>query len=180
MSADFLTLSTNSYIPKSKCLKYSKLVDRSNNVINLGLILQNMDYGKDIEMSIFEYSLLYIINGHYPDSLFYSVYTNKIEAMTDTIKNNPIIKQHINKDLINPKFIAFIPNQNLCPERWENIIKKQKHLEEYKKNIATTDLYTCPHCHKKKCITRVVQTRSSDEALTTFIICCVCGTTFKG
>lgn len=159
--------------------KYTSFIDRQKYIIDFGLLTHNINIGYYIENSIFEYSILYIINGHYNKKLFYSIYLNKINSVYNTIKNNPSIIKSIISKLINPKFIAFIPNHILCPERWKDFIERQNKLEERKKNIPTTDMYKCPHCHQHKCTTRVVQTRSSDEALTTFIICCVCGTTFK-
>ena len=185
LNVDFLTFSTNPYITLEKKIKFYKLLNkddsniRFDNMTKFGLLLHNVQNGIDVETSIFEYAVLYILNNHYDNNLFYSVYDNKINSIYYIITSNPKIIQRINDNQINPKNIAFLPNPNLCPERWEKIIEKQKKIEERKQEQPTTDAYLCPHCHNRKSIVRIVQTRSSDEALTTFVTCCVCGTTIK-
>nr|CAI9713143.1 unnamed protein product [Rangifer tarandus platyrhynchus] len=42
-----------------------------------------------------------------------------------------------------------------------------------------TDLFTCGKCRKKNCTYTQVQTRSSDEPMTTFVVCNECGNRWK-
>lgn len=42
-----------------------------------------------------------------------------------------------------------------------------------------TDLFTCGKCKKKNCTYTQVQTRSSDEPMTTFVVCNECGNRWK-
>ncbi len=176
MKFDLLTFSTDTFVSTNKKIKFSKMVNRGSNIIDFGILLHNLKNGQLVEMSIFEYSTIYILNGHYKFDLFYSIYNNKSEMFKKMFMRNPDIINKINNNLINPKFIAFIPNQTLYPEIWDKLVKKQEQIENKKNEIHTTDIYTCPHCKQKKCVSHIIQTRASDEALTTIIECLNCGT----
>ena len=65
--------------------------------------------------------------------------------------------------------------QERCPLIWDAIIKKTEFIEDKKNNIYTTDIYECFRCHKRRCTIEIIQTRSADEAATTFVNCVVCG-----
>jgi DNA-directed RNA polymerase subunit M/transcription elongation factor TFIIS len=65
--------------------------------------------------------------------------------------------------------------QERCPTIWTEIIKKTEFIEDKKNNIYTTDIYECFRCHKRRCTIEIIQTRSADEAATTFVNCVVCG-----
>jgi DNA-directed RNA polymerase subunit M/transcription elongation factor TFIIS len=168
----------NNNISMKKKIKYSNIVERSKNGFNIGIYLNNILLGFKIEVSVFEYSILYLINHHYDKKLFYSIYTDKIGRTLENFKINKKLIYDINNGLINPYIIAFIPPQGLYPKIWENIIEKQNKLREIKNNFPTTDLYRCKRCGKNKCITRVVQTRAADESLTTIAECIICHNIF--
>ena len=62
----------------------------------------------------------------------------------------------------------------MFPDRWK-IITDRRNLVEYKKaNMATTDIFKCYKCGKKKCSVSQAQTRSADEPMTTFVQCLIC------
>jgi DNA-directed RNA polymerase subunit M/transcription elongation factor TFIIS len=65
--------------------------------------------------------------------------------------------------------------QEKCPEVWDEVMKKNEFIEDKKNNIYTTDIYECFKCHKRRCTIEIIQTRSADEAATTFVNCVVCG-----
>jgi len=80
---------------------------------------------------------------------------------------------HIDFDKIDD-YIDQTP-QERCPLIWDAIIKKTEFIEDKKNNIYTTDIYECFRCHKRRCTIEIIQTRSADEAATTFVNCVVCG-----
>lgn len=47
------------------------------------------------------------------------------------------------------------------------------------KTAAETDIFECGKCKQKKCTYSQLQTRSSDEPMTTFVYCTVCGNRWK-
>ena len=70
----------------------------------------------------------------------------------------------------------------LFPEIWSDIIDEKTKIEKMLKDSleeSATDLFKCPRCHKRKTIYCEVQTRSSDEPMTTFITCLECGKKWK-
>jgi DNA-directed RNA polymerase subunit M/transcription elongation factor TFIIS len=65
--------------------------------------------------------------------------------------------------------------QEKCPEVWDAVMKKNEFIEDHKNSVYTTDIYECYKCHKRRCTIEIIQTRSADEAATTFVNCVVCG-----
>ena len=94
-----------------------------------------------------------------------------IILINDLCYDNQINK--VNIDQID-EYIDQTP-QERCPSIWDAIIKKTEFIEDKKNNIYTTDIYECFRCHKRRCTIEIIQTRSADEAATTFVNCVVCG-----
>jgi DNA-directed RNA polymerase subunit M/transcription elongation factor TFIIS len=70
----------------------------------------------------------------------------------------------------------------LFPEIWADIIDEKTKTEKILRDSleeSASDLFKCPRCHKSKTIHCEVQTRSSDEPMTTFITCLECGKKWK-
>tara|TARA_Y100000389_G_C17415438_1_gene493406 strand:- start:216 stop:707 length:492 start_codon:yes stop_codon:yes gene_type:complete len=122
----------------------------------------------------------------------YNLYINKVKDTYNILNHtydkekiiNLIKKEEFNiNNLINNKTWE---NAN---DKWENDIK----LQEQKDNITytntawnTTTLYTCKNClktkgveHSNNCTFYQLQTRSSDEPMTTFIRCLNCSKVWK-
>lgn len=68
---------------------------------------------------------------------------------------------------------------DLQPHKWELIRNKDRLLKMKLENLATTDIYKCPKCKKRKSTVTQVQTRSADEPATIFVRCMECGHTLK-
>lgn len=164
--------------PENKILSLSLDVDRINTIIKLGIILKDMNFGQIIEKSIFEYSIIYIKNMNLDDDMFYSIYNYKSNNLISSIKKYKNLVKYIKNQNINPMYIAFMNPDELLPEVWKELLDKQHKKEEKDNNIPTTDVYTCYKCGKRKCIVKVIQTRSIDEAPITVAKCCYCYNTF--
>ena len=83
---------------------------------------------------------------------------------------------------IDPYDLAFIDTFKLFPEKWADIIDEKMKIEKLLKESlqeSASDLFKCPRCYKRKTIHCEVQTRSSDEPMTTFITCLECGKKWK-
>jgi len=116
-----------------------------------------------------------------------------IENRKEFCKNSSLSLNNLNSliiilinDLYNDASINYIDSNKLdeyleqspqerCPTIWTEIIKKTEFIEDKKNNIYTTDIYECFRCHKRRCTIEIIQTRSADEAATTFVNCVVCG-----
>ena len=93
--------------------------------------------------------------------------------------NNDYLLNAINNDEFDLDKIAYMRYDKLFPGHWEKI-KKDLELKEAKSfNLATTDLYLCKNCKKRRCTINQMQTRSADEPMTVFITCQNCKTTWK-
>ena len=138
----------------------------------------------NIEKSIYNYSIkkgreINIIK-KWDNPLFVNIYLDKFKIIHYLLKDKTII-EYLN-DIEFAKKIAFKTNEELFPERWNNIIKdKQVRLENkyFPKIEASTDKFKCGRCKSKECTYYQLQTRSADEPMTTFVTCLNCGKHWK-
>lgn len=146
--------------------------------------LGNVDIGLKIELSIFEYSLIYCQNNKYSVNFIKPIYEDKynsiITNLTDTPGiNNKTFKNFIFEKKINPNYVAFLSPAQIHPDKWNMLIKKKEYMEERENNMAFSDQYKCRKCGESKCKITQAQTRSADEPMTTFVFCLVCHNTMK-
>lgn len=154
-------------------------------------IIKNENISKVIENSIYNYTIYKSNNFNYimcfSNELFRLTYKNKLLSLylninpKTYIKNNYLLPKILNNE-INLNNIAFMEPQELCPEKWDDIIKKKKakrELEISKFAGQITYMYTCSRCKNKKCSYYRLQTRSCDEPMTTFIKCMKCSKEWK-
>ena len=180
---DFIT--ENSIDIKDSWIQYAeKEINRAEYQIKLANILLNIDIALKIELSIFEYSLIYCQNNKYTMQFIKSVYQDKFNSIFTNIVdipgiNNKTFKDIVVQDKINPNFVAFLSPAQLHPNKWQNLIKKREYIEQREKNISYSDAYKCYKCGESKCKISQAQTRSADEPMTTFVTCLVCHNTFK-
>lgn len=73
--------------------------------------------------------------------------------------------------------MGMMSTQDLRPDRWEDLKQRRRAMRLKTDNLATDDSHTCPKCQKNKATITQVQTRSADEAATTYIKCMECGYT---
>jgi len=122
----------------------------------------------------------------------YNLYINKVKDIYNILNYTHNKKKIINlikknkfniSDLINNK------TWDIAIDKWKNDIE----VQEQKDNITytntawnTTTLYTCKNClrtkgveHSTNCTFYQLQTRSSDEPMTTFIRCLNCSKVWK-
>ena len=108
-----------------------------------------------------------------------SLYTNLDK--NSYVKNTYLINQ-IETGMIEIEKIPFMNYQEMFPEHWKRLLdekyKREKLLYEEKME-AMTDQFKCGRCKSKKCTYYELQTRSADEAMTTFISCLNCGNRWK-
>ena len=136
----------------------------------------NKDIANDIEKSIIEFSEEYSNNQGTP-FLIEQIYNEKAVELICHFENpkNKSLVDAIKKKVIKASNVATLKPQELNPEKYEKITKK-KELEEYSKNNqASTDIFKCSKCKKRKCSISEKQTRAGDEPATTFVKCLECG-----
>lgn len=147
-------------------------------------------FTKEIAENINNEIMLYLQKKSNPNN--YNLYINKVKDIYNII-DYTYNKKKI-KDLIKKKKFS-IPDL-INNKTWDNAIDKWKHdieVQEQKDNITytntawnTTSLYTCKNCLRTKgkensrnCTFYQLQTRSSDEPMTTFVRCLNCSKVWK-
>ena len=153
--------------------------ERKSIVKRLSKIFDNK-LATTIENSIHEFSEQYSEAQGTP-FLLPQIYQDKADELLCHLenKNNKSLIEAIKTKKIDASKIATLKPQELNPERYEKITKK-KELEEANLNKkASTDLYQCSKCKKKKCVVTEKQTRAGDEPATTFVECVECGNVWR-
>ena len=150
---------------------------RNNNIIMFKKILDNDKTSKNIENSIYDFSIEYASINNTP-YLIESIYETKINEISNLLSNKSNLIESLNNNKIDSKKIAYMKPQELDPDKYERIIK-QNELEAYNKNTEGSNTFTCSKCKQSKVKITQLQTRAGDEPPTIFVNCLECGHTFK-
>jgi transcription elongation factor S-II len=88
----------------------------------------------------------------------------------------------VNNGEIKSHELAFMTHQEICPEKWEELIKAKsiRDKNKFEQNLeAMTDTFKCRKCYSRKCSYYQMQTRSADEPMSIYINCLCCGNRWK-
>lgn len=180
---DFITI--NSIDIKDSYIQYAeKILERAIKQIEINKVIDNIDLALKIEMSVFEYALVYCLNNGYNTNFLKPIYDDKIYNILinlnpDNHIQNKTFKKNLLAGKIDPKDVAFMAPAQLHPAKWNYWIKKKEYKEWRENSIAYSDAYKCRKCGESKCKVTQIQTRSADESATTFVSCMICHHTFK-
>lgn len=159
-------------------------IPRIDSVLKLSKYLRSIKTALLVEKSVFEFALVSIILGKLEHTNVKAIYDDKLSEILLNIneqsylKNKTLLKSIEDKS-IEPDLVAFLSPEQMHPEKWADIMKQKKFIEDAISNIATSDLYTCRRCGEKKSKITELQTRSADEPQTIFITCLACGNAFR-
>lgn len=112
---------------------------------------------------------------------FVQIYLDHLRSIYNNLKNDKLINM-VNNGEIKSHQIAFMTHQEMCPEKWEELIKAKsiRDKNKFEQNFeAATDTFTCRKCRSKKCTYYQMQTRSADEPMTIYVTCLECFTRWK-
>ncbi len=175
----------NSVDIRENWIQYAEnVINRAEYQMKLSNILLDVDIALKIELSIFEYSLIYCQNHKFNMEFVKSVYEDKFHNIVSNILLTPGIDNKTFKNLllenkINPSYVAFLSPAQIHPDKWQYFIKKKEYIEQKENNISYSNAYKCYKCGESKAKVTQAQTRSADEPMTTFVTCMVCQNTFK-
>ena len=140
----------------------------------------------DLEIGIFNTSIDYAnylkIGKSWSSHLFMETYINYARSFyanlkkDSYIKNEKLIERFRNREFL-PHELPYKSCEEVFPERWKDIIEKQKlkFKAAYEiKQVAMTDSIKCSKCKNNKISYYELQTRSGDEAMTVYFSCIVC------
>ena len=180
---DFIT--ENSVDIKETFIQYAeKTLDRTGTQLAINNIIKDIDIALKMELSIFEYTLVYCLNNGYEAKFLKPIYDDKVYNIIANLNPNHKIANKtfmsdINAGKINPSYVAFMSPAQMFPIKWNYWVKKKDYKEWRENNISYSDVYKCFKCGESKCKISQAQTRSADEPMTTFVTCLVCHNTFK-
>ncbi|KAJ7332163.1 hypothetical protein JRQ81_014343 [Phrynocephalus forsythii] len=113
-------------------------------------------------------------------------YKNRIRSRLSNLKDskNPDLRKNVLCGVITPEQIAVMTSEEMASNELKEIRKAmtKEAIREHqmaKTGGTQTDLFSCGKCKKKNCTYTQVQTRSSDEPMTTFVVCNECGNRWK-
>jgi DNA-directed RNA polymerase subunit M/transcription elongation factor TFIIS len=147
-----------------------RCVTKINDTVDNSLLSEN------IEIGIFNRSVQIAkekqVIRKWTNKFFVEIYLSKLKS----------VLANLSKELISilpePHKIAFLEHHQMNPSRWEELIQKKAKREEYmceQKIAANSTDMKCYKCKSDKCSYYQLQTRSADEAMTTYVSCMNCG-----
>jgi DNA-directed RNA polymerase subunit M/transcription elongation factor TFIIS len=157
---------------------------RANIRQKLDAILENEKNSLNLEKGIFNYALKEAdrrkIVKKWDNKHFIQIYLDHLRSIMTNLKGE--ILQQISDGSIKPHVVAFMTHQELCHDKWAVMIdaKVKRDKNKFETHIsASTDLFTCRKCKGNQCTFYQLQTRSSDEGITTFVQCLCCNSRWK-
>ncbi|XP_008057943.1 transcription elongation factor A protein 2 isoform X2 [Carlito syrichta] len=112
-------------------------------------------------------------------------YKNRVRSRISNLKDakNPDLRRNVLCGTIAPQQIAVMTSEEMASDELKEIRKAmtKEAIREHqmaRTGGTQTDLFTCSKC-RKNCTYMQVQTRSSDEPMTTFVVCNECGNRWK-
>jgi DNA-directed RNA polymerase subunit M/transcription elongation factor TFIIS len=180
---DFIT--ENKVDIKDAFIQYAEqVINRAESQLLINKFINDIEKSIKIELSIFEYSLLYCINNNIEQTFLKSIYDDKILNILENLDpksklKNKTLLSNILYGHIDSSHVGFLSPNQIDPEKWVDIIKKKEYREWRENNISYSDAYKCSKCGQRKSKVSLAQTRSADEPMTIFVSCLVCYNTFK-
>lgn len=113
-------------------------------------------------------------------------YTNKVLGIAFNLTNpkNPGLRERVLAGQIAPKRLVHMTPYDMFPELWDPVFDQIAHKQLRKQltwdvESAPEGLLQCTACKSRKTTYTQLQTRSSDEPMTTFALCLNCGKRWK-
>lgn len=165
--------------------KFSTLL-KKHNVETYEEIATNIEKG--IYNKTIKYSNEKKIIKRWDNKFFKKIYLGRVMSIYSNldsdsyIKNNRFIERLKNNEF-NVYKIAYMEPLQIFPEKWKDIYdekeKREKYLYEIDKGMVIPGMFTCGRCKSDETTYYQLQTRSADEATTTFVTCLNCGNRWK-
>lgn len=145
----------------------------------------------DMEVGIYNAMIDYASQHNIPLSwsseLFSQGYLEKARSIyanlhKDSYIGNQRLMERLRAGEFRPHELATMTHDRLYPEHWADIIHQEmlRTKEAYEiKEVPMTSAITCGKCKGKKITYMELQTRSGDEAMTTYYRCITCGNKWK-
>lgn len=166
------TISNPETFRKGICLKINEIID--NNTIS-----------KNLEISIFNYAIRIANDKNlvkkWSNPRFNTLYLDRLRSIMTNLENENFKNRIVNLEIVPQNYIS-LTHQEMNPDKWSTLIKNKniRDANKYTPEIkASTEDFTCWKCKSNQCTYYQMQTRSADEAMTTFVSCLKCGQRWK-
>ena len=124
------------------------------------------------------------LHNHYSSDM--KKYKNQLMSKISNLKDpkNPDLRNSFLNGVINADKLATMTTQEMMSNDLKKLNEKyeKENLSEAQTAVnagTETDMFTCFKCKGKRCTYTQLQTRSSDEPMTTFVFCMDCGNRWK-
>ncbi len=156
-------------------------------------ILESEELAQQLEEAVYRYAIKYCENKcidftqDNDDVYFRRIYMNKMMFLFNNlhpqsdIRNTYLLPAIRSGDITVDQLPRMSPVE-IFPEHWKPFIDKQEAREMVYKSLQeqiTTDIFFCGRCKKNRCTYYQMQTRGTDEPMTTFITCIECNNRWK-
>jgi transcription elongation factor S-II len=154
------------------CNKLAELFEQEKDAINLEKGVHNWSIKEATNKKIIK---------KWDNPAFVQIYLDHLRSIYINLQHTNLVTQ-VNNGEIKSQSIAFMTHQELCPDKWDELIKAKSIRDKNKfeqKMEAMTDTFTCRKCKSKECTYYAQQVRSSDEPMTLYVTCISCGNRWK-
>ncbi|XP_037798623.1 transcription elongation factor S-II-like [Penaeus monodon] len=115
-----------------------------------------------------------------------AAYKNRLRSRVYNLKDskNPQLRENVLRGVISPKRLATMSSDEMASDEMKALREKftKEAIDDHQLAVAQgtkTDLLKCGKCGQRDCTYNQMQTRSSDEPMTTFVLCNHCGNRWK-
>jgi DNA-directed RNA polymerase subunit M/transcription elongation factor TFIIS len=143
-------------------------------------------HGINLEIGIHNWTIKEATNKKiikkWDNSHFICIYNSRLKTIKYNLEKNSRLIEMVENGSIKSQEIAFMTHQEMCPDKWDEKLRRLKLKEKTKfeqNKQSKTDVYTCRKCKSNNCDYYEMQTRSADEPMTIFIWCNECGFRWK-
>jgi|SaaInlStandDraft_7_1057024.scaffolds.fasta_scaffold28259_3 DNA-directed RNA polymerase subunit M/transcription elongation factor TFIIS len=106
--------------------------------------------------------------------LLEEIINTKVHYLEALFQKNNFLKNAIKKKKICVTNLCYLPEPEIDPEKFKNIIEK-RHIEELRKSQQeSSSAFTCKKCGSKRSRVTERQTRAGDEPATIYVTCLEC------
>jgi len=170
------------------------ITDLREKMVEKFLILTDGDYknAKNLEIGCYNATILFADEKGFlkkwENPIFKNTYLHKCISLFSNLDPNSYIKndkllERIKNGELKAYNVGCLKPQQLFPEHWATIIEQKERKDKLAYEIRTEHtvkgMYTCKKCKSDVVIYYQLQTRSSDEPMTTKITCANCGNHWK-